>query len=194
MAAPFEIIAAPFEVYLAPIGSAFPDLSITPPGPWVILGTSGNKNYHEDGITVAHEQTIEVFRPLGTTAPRKAFRTEEELMFTAVVADLSASQYAQIINRCQVTAVAAATGVGGQSRFELLQGPAVSTFAVVVRGAESAGGPYNTQWQVPLAYNGGNPELVLQKSEPAGLQVEFHALWDSGAGFGRYISQTAAAL
>jgi len=196
VAAPFEIIAAPFEVYLAPIGSAFPDLSITPPGPWVILGTSGNKNYHEDGITVAHEQTIEVFRPLGTTAPRKAFRTEEELTISLQVVDISAVQYAKIINRVSVTAVAAGSGVAGNSYFPLLQNMEVSTFMVLLKGAESAGGaaPFATQYEVPMAYNSGNPELVFRKGEPVALECEFHALWDTALGFGKYRSQTAAAL
>lgn len=193
MGAPFEIIAAPFEVWLAPTGSTFPDVSQVPIAPWVLLGTSGNKNYHEDGITVAHEQTIEEFRPLGLTAARKAFRTEENLTISMTLVDMTAAQYAKVLNRAAVTAVVAGSLVGGQSTIPLLQGLEVATFMIVCKGAESAGGVFNTQYQVPLAYNSGNPSPVFQKGEPAALDCEFHALWDSALGFGKYVSQTAAA-
>lgn len=193
MGAPYEIIAAPFEIWLAATGSTFTDVSATPSGAWVKLGTSGNKNYSEDGIEVSHEQTIETFRPLGLTAARKAFRTEEELVITMTLVDMTAAEYAKILNRVSVTAVVAASGVGGQSTIPLLQGLEVSTFMLICKGAESAGGVFSTQFQVPLVYQASSPKPKFAKGEPAGLECEFRALWDSSLGFGKYVSQTAAA-
>lgn len=192
--APFEIIAAPFQVYVAPVATAFPDVSQAPSGSWVLIGTSGDKNITEDGVTVAHEQTIETFRPVGLTGERKAFRTEESVTITLAIADITAAQYAKAINDATVTAVASGSGVGGQSRFELYRSHSVALHALLIRGAESAGGNnFNTQYQVPIVYQSGNPSPVFKKGEPALLELEFKALWDSTLGFGRYISQTAAA-
>lgn len=193
--APFEIIAAPFQVYVAPVATSFPDVSQPPSGSWFLLGTSGDKNITEDGVTVAHEQTIETFRPVGLTAERKAFRTEETLTITLAIADISVAQYAKVMNDAAITNVAAASLVGGQSYFANLRGLSVALHALLIRGTESAGGNnFNTQYQVPIVYQSGNPSPVFKKGEPALLELEYKALWDSTQGFGRYISQTAANL
>lgn len=192
--APFEIIAAPFQVYAANVGTAFPDVSDSAVTGFTLIGTSGDKNITEDGVTVEHSQTIEVFRPVGLTAARKAFRTEEELKISFAIADISAAQYAKAMNKATVTAVAAGAGVGGQSTIPLLMGMEVSLVALLLKGLESAGGAnFNTQYQIPICYQGGNPKPVFKKGEPAMLELEFMALWDSTNGFGKYISQTAAA-
>lgn len=193
--APFEIIAAPYDVYVAPVGTVFPDVSQTPSGSWLLLGTSGNKNYDDDGVTVSHPQNIETFTPVGLSAPRKAWRTEEGLTIAFNIADVSAAQYARVLNNAVVTNTPAATGVGGQLSVPLLQGLSVSLFALIARSTESAGGNgFNSQYQVPIVYQGAEPEVQYKKGEPAMLACEWTALWDSSLGFGRYVSQNAAAL
>lgn len=193
--APFEIIAAPFQAYAAPLATAFPDISDAPAGGWVLIGTSGDKNITEDGVSVAHEQTLEVFRPVGLTAARKVFRTEEELTISFAIADISADQYSKALNEATVTATAAGAGVGGTDDIDLLMGLNVNLFSLLIRGSESAGGNgFNTQYEVPIVYQSGNPTPVYKKGEPALLELEFKALWDSTNGFGRYVSQTAAAI
>lgn len=195
MPAPFEIIAAPFDVYVAPVGTAFPDISQTPAAAWLLLGTSGNKNYDEDGVTITHGQEIEVFRPVGLTAARKAFRTEETLSIEFNLVDVSAAQYARVLNQAVVTTTAAGSSLGGNLNFPLLQGLEVKLYAMVLRAAESAGGQsFNTQLDLPMVYQAAEVAPVWKKGEPAMLETEWQCLWDSTLGFGRYRSQNAAAL
>lgn len=196
--APFEIIAYPFNVYLAPLATPFPDISDAESAfdpLWFLLGTSGNKNYDEDGIQVTHEQTIEEFRPVGLTAARKAFRTEESLVVAFNIVDVSAAMYAKVLNDATVTDTAAGAGVGGNLNFELLQGLAVRHYAMVMRGDWSAEGDgFNTQWDIAKCYQSAEPEPAYKKGEPAMLACEFRVLWDEGTGtFGRFRSQDAAA-
>lgn len=196
--APFEIMAAPFTAWLAPTGTAFPDLSASPAVAWVMLGTSGDKNYDEDGVTVTHEQTIEEFTPVGLSAARKAFRTAESLVIAFNLVDVSPAQYAKVLNGQTVTDTAAGVSIAGNLNFPLLQGLSVSTFALLLRGNESASAVagtdnFKTQYEVPVVYQNANPEPTYKKGEPAMLACEFRALWDSTNGFGKFRSQDAAA-
>ena len=90
---PYEIIAAPFTVWFAPVGTAFPDVEETPPSPWAKVGSSGDLNYMDDGVTVSHRQTMELFRALGDAGSRKASRPEEDLLIKLNLADLTLEQY-----------------------------------------------------------------------------------------------------
>lgn len=195
MPAPFEIMAAPFDVYVAVVGTAFPDISQAPAAAWFLLGTSGAKNYDEDGITIEHNSTVVEYRPVGLTAPRKAFRTEESLIIGFKLTDVSATQYAKILNQAVVTNTPTGTGLGGNLNFPLLQGMNVNQYALFMRATgDSAGGSgFNTQYDVPIVYQNSDPKPVFKKGEPAALEVQFAALWDSALGFGRYRSQNAAA-
>jgi hypothetical protein len=199
MGAPFEIVAQPFTVYLAPTGTAFPDIDETPAVAWVKLGSSGDLNYTEDGVTLTHNQSIEKFRALGSTGPRKAFRTDEELHISLVVADLTLENYAKALEHNTVTTTAAGAGVPGSKKLGLSRGLGVERLALLVR---SPNGPYGDgfamQYEVPIAVQVAEPEVVFVKGEPAGLAFEFEALEDPAASvdeerFGRVVAQTAAA-
>ena len=85
MSKPYEVIAKPFTLYVAPVGTVFPKLDEDPGGTWLKVGTSGDLNYSPDGVTVTHGQTVEKWRPLGSTGARKAFRTEEEQSISLVL-------------------------------------------------------------------------------------------------------------
>jgi hypothetical protein len=192
--APFEIISAPYDVYVAPVGTAFPDVSQAPAVAWLLLGTSGNKNYDDDGVVVTHQQNIETFTPVGLTAPRKAFRTTEGLEIDFRIVDVSATQYARVLNNATVTNTAAGTSIGGNLNFPLLQGMQVNVYALLMRSLESAGGSgFNSQYEVPIAFQNSEVEVAYKKGDPAGLNCEWMALWDSTLGFGRHRSQTVAA-
>lgn len=187
MAAPFEIVGAPLTVYLAPVGTAFPGIDDAEgafdPG-WFKLGTSGEKNYSEDGLTVSHEQSINVFRGAGATGPRKAFRTEEDFIITFSMADVSPTQYAKVLNDAAVTTVAQAVGVSGEESFELHQGLTVTTFALLARGLSSIDDSLNAQYEVSTVFQNGNPAPVYNKGEPALLECSFQALDADATGFG----------
>ena len=110
MPAPFEIIAAPYTVWAAPVGEAFPAIDAAPAGNWAKIGTSGDESYSEDGVTVAHSQTTETTRVAGTTGPRKAWRTAEDLMVRFTILDISLEHYKQALNGNAVTTTAAGSG------------------------------------------------------------------------------------
>lgn len=193
MAAPHELVAAPLTVWLAPVATAFPDVDEAPAVAWEKLGTSGDKNLTEDGVTVTHDQTVVAWRPAGSTAARKAFRTEESLMIEFTLADISAAQYARILNDAAITQTAAGAGTPGTDEFDLLQGLDVTRFALLARGVSPADNDLAAQYEVPICYQGASPAPVFRKGEPAGLACQFIALEDDSAGFGQLVIQTAEA-
>lgn len=182
MAAPFEIVGAPYTVYTAPVGTAFPDIDAAPGVGWVLLGTSGAKNYDEDGVTVSHGQNIETFTPAGTTVPRKAFRTEEDAKVSLKLADLSPAVYAKVLNDATVTTVAAGAGTPGEKSFSIVQGVNVATLALLVRGPSSVDDSLNAQYELPSVYQSGEPEPQFTKGQVALLEVEFTIIDAAGSG------------
>ena len=197
---PYEIVAAPFTAWFAPVGEPFPAIGAVPSGNWAMIGTSGDENYAEDGVTVAHAQTIEQTRVLGATGPRKAFRTAEDLMVRFTVFDMTLEHYQRAVNGNAVATTAAGAGAPGFKTLGLRQGPEVSRLALLVRGDVSAyGAGWTSQYEVPVCYQSGAPEPVHRKGQPAGLALEFTALEDPAATsadqrFGRLIVQHQAAL
>ncbi|MBW8638997.1 hypothetical protein K1W69_17505 [Hoeflea sp. WL0058] len=197
---PYEIIAAPFTVWFAPVGEAFPTFDADPAGNWAKIGTSGDENYSEDGVTVVHSQTTEKTRVLGTTGPRKAFRTQEDMMVRFTLFDMTLENYKHALNGNPVTTTAAGSGTAGFKKIGLRQGLEVSTMALLVRGNASAYGPdWKAQFEVPRCFQSGSPEQVFRKGLPAGLALAFDALEDSSAAsaderFGRLKIQHQTAL
>lgn len=197
---PFEIIAAPFTLWWGPVGEAFPDLADTPAGNWTQVGTSGDQNYNEEGVTVSHEQTLEYFRMLGGTGPRKVTRTEEMLLVRATVHDMSLEQYRLSLNNNTVATTAAGSGTAGQKALNMYRGLDVQLMALLARGDVSPEGDgWKMQYQIPVCCQAGNPEPVFAKGAPAGLALEFAALEDPNAAseaerFGKLLVQHQTAL
>lgn len=196
---PYEIVAGPFTLWLAPVGTAFPLIDAAPAVAWVKVGTGGDKNYSEDGVTVAHSQSIEQARPAGTVGPVKAWRTEEDLMISLTLWDITLEQYATALNAAAVTTTAAGEGTAGFKKLGLSQGQEVATYALLARGISPYGDSYAAQYEVPRCYQSGNAEPAYLKGTPAGLDLEFTALEDANAAsaserFGRLVAQHAAAL
>lgn len=190
---PYEIIAAPFTVWYAPVGTGFPNVDDAPLTPWAKVGSSGDLNYMDDGVTVSHAQTMEKFRALGDAGSRKVFRTEEDLLIRLILADLTLEQYAHALNSNTVTTVPAQTNAG-YKWIGLSRGFSVATVALLVRGPSPYGDDFNMQYEVPRAAQSGNPEVVMRKGTPAGLALEWTALVDPNAvsddrRFGRLVAQ-----
>lgn len=173
---PYEIVASPLTVWVAPVGTAFPDVDAVPSGTWFKLGTSGDKNYDDDGVTVSHEQSLEVFRGAGSTKPRKAWRTEEDIVVGFTLVDVSASQYAKILNDAAVDTEVAGPGTPGTKTVTLDQGIEVSQLALLARGVSPEGEEFVAQYQIPRCYQSANPSPVYGKTGPAGLECEFRTL------------------
>ena len=182
MSIPLEVVAAPFEIWIGPVGESFPAIEDTPTGNWVKIGTSGNRSITEDGVTVQHQQTIEQFRSLGSTGPIKAFRTEEGLIITFAIADITLENYKHALGQNTVTD----TPVGGNAGFrdiDIYQGLDLDQRALLVRGLNAS--PYladtDIQWQVPVVYENGSPEIVSQKGTPIVIALEYIAIEDPNA-------------
>lgn len=198
MPTPFEIIAAPVVVYQAAIGEAFPLIDATVAGNWNKIGTSGDRNIPEDGVTVAHSQEIEPFYSIGGTGPQKVFRTREGFIVRFTLADLTLEQYARVLNDNTVTDTAAQGGIAGFRDVDIYRGAEVSQVALLIRGLFSAyGDTWNTQFQIPNCFQTGSPEPVFQKGTPAALAFEYTAIEDplaatSGDRFGKLVMMDAA--
>ncbi len=190
MTAPFEIIAAPFEAYVAPVGESFPAVTLEPPvGNWVLIGTLGDTNYGEEGVTVQHSETVEDFRSLGSTGPVKSFRTEEDLLISFMLHDLTLEEYSRALNFGTVTTSS------DDKLLPMYQGQDVAYRALLVRG-NNAGpyGAYNIQFEIPRVREDSAPEVVFTKGIPAGLALSFRAMIDlsaatDGARFGNIRTQ-----
>jgi len=184
---PFEIIASPAIIYLAPALTAAPSMSavpvVVPTAPWVLLGTSGELNYAEDGVVIAMPQEIVKWKSLGDTGSRKAFRVGEDVTVRVKVVDLTLEQLQYALNDNAITAVSTVGGPGtaGSSKIGLSRGPGVSSYALVVRFPS----PYDidlwAQLWLPIAINEGATEFMFKKGDPAGLQLDFSAMVNAAA-------------
>ena len=188
---PYEIMAGPIEIYVAPVGESFPAIGTEPPGGnWTLLGTLGTVEYAEDGVTVAHEESVEDFKSLGSTGTVKSFRTEEELVVSFMLHDLTLEEYARAINFATV-----ATDTDDKT-LDIYKGNEVLYRAMLVRtnGIAPYGANYNLQYEVPRVRPDAAPEVIFAKGTPAGLALSFRALIDLSASseserFGRIRTQ-----
>lgn len=193
---PYEIIAAPFTAWIAPIGEAFPLIDAAPAGNWAKIGTSGDENYSDAGVTVSHAQTFGQARPVGNTGARKVWRDTEDLMIGFQLWDMSLEQYLLALNGNAVTTTAAGSGTAGFKSISLHRGQSVATYALLLRGPSAYADAMNCQYQVPIVYQSASPKPVFSKKGPAGLDLEFAAIEDSSSSypFGQLIQQHQAPL
>lgn len=190
--APFEIIAAPAKIWVAPVGTAFPVIDVVPNQDWTLLGKAGDKNISEDGVTISHPQSVEVFRALGSTGPRKITRTEEDFMISFTLLDLTLEMYRRALNDSPITQVAAGAAIAGSRKLLLQRGRLVSQFALIAEGPSPYGDNWTLRYKIPILVNVGEPEIVFQKGEPAGLMFELQAIEHETDGFGEIEAQDAS--
>jgi hypothetical protein len=197
---PYEVIAAPYVCWYAPVGEAFPLIDVAPGGNWVRAGTSGELNYSEDGVVIEHPQSITKWRAGGDTGVRKVFRTEEDFMIRFSLVDLTLEQYRLGLNMNAITTVAAGSGTAGYKKLGISRGNDVAQRALLVRGPSPYADGMNLQYEVPIAFQTGEPKLTLgKKGSPAMIELEWTAIIDPNAAtplerYGRIIAQHQAAL
>lgn len=192
MPAPLEVFAAGTgDVFLAVTGTADPPVNAAPPVAWVKVGVAGSQDYSEDGITIAKSTENNSIYTSGQYGVRKVFRTRENLTIKFTVFDLTMEALRDAFNQTAVTTVAGPPAI---KTIPLLENAATPTFrAMLVRVPGLS--PYFDggvlQFWIPLVYQTGSPEIVLKKSDPAGLALEFTAVADAASGFGKVTAQTA---
>ena len=178
MPEPFEITAGPVDVYIAPVGEAMPLVTDEPPaGNWTLIGTSGSTNIGEDGVNVQHSESVEDFRSLGSTGPVKAFRTEEDLLVSFNLMDLTLEQYTYALNFNTVSVDS------NDKTINPYKGETVQYRALLVRGNGKSpyGDTRNFQYEIPRVRGDSAPEVIFVKGEPAGLALQFRAMIDLNA-------------
>ena len=187
--APREVVAGSGTIYHAPVGTAFPDVDATPAAAWIKVGTSGDLNLGREGITVVMSQTINTFRSLGAPGPRKMFRSEEDLMVRAMLADMAPEFLSLALDLNDVDSSNAGEESLGLSRNYDLDHRALLVrfeFSTLVADGQS-------QLEVPVVVQTASQELVFRGGdEPVMYSLEWTALIDTSATnaderFGRYV-------
>lgn len=196
MSAPYEIVAGPMDLYLGAANAAKPYVDATPSAAtWTGLGATRAGNYDEEGVHITHEQTVEGFRPLGSTGIRKVWRTAEVMHLELVVYDITAEVYRRALNEAAITTTAAGSGIPGSKRISNLMGMDVALVAVLARANYS---PYGDGWKLqhwlPVCWQDGDAEPIYRKGKPVGLKLHYSTLDDPTNGFGVSEFQTATAL
>ena len=108
MPAPFEMVSGPLEIFTAPEATVAPAIHLPPTAPWTLLGTNGARSMSDDGVNVSFEETVESQRSLGSTAVQKQFRTEEDMMLSFSLLDVSAETFALAMSGLDITEIPAA--------------------------------------------------------------------------------------
>lgn len=203
MGAPYEILTGPVTIYKAPVGTVFPTLDEEPAdadAAWIKIGTSGPLNYSRDGVSIAHNVKTEDFRSDGDLGVRKTFFTEEDQSVKVTLADVSPTQYAFALNSNGIVTVAPALGAVGTKTLGLSRNASEPTqMALCIRGQSSLIADALAQYEIPVAVQVGEPEVVYKRGTPAMLALLFKTLVDQDASsgneyFGRYVVASAAAL
>lgn len=183
--APYEIIAGPANVWIAATGTAFPAINAAPAAGWSSLG------YTDGGVTVTHNQDIEMLMVDQLTTPVKTIRTSEGLTVDFGIAQLTLERYKFALNDATVVTTA---GPPATKHVWLQEGEVVKTHSLLVRGP-SPYGDFTMQYEIPVVYQAEEPSTSFNRDDKSVLGLSFSALADTskpvGEQFGRLIAQTA---
>ena len=177
---PYEVIGAPHTIYIGPAGEARPTLGATPAGNWVLLGARGNISYSEEGVRTNSPAAYNYFRGLGSAAPLKAFRSEEDVMVQVTLADLSLESLANAFNQLAEDV----TESGFKRTLNMSRGLSVLTAAVLVIGPSPYMDDGTAQLWIPNAANVSNPEPVRRRDQATTYALEWRAIYYSLAAAG----------
>jgi hypothetical protein len=168
-------MGAPFTMWIAPPGTTKPALTVENDDlnvAWVLLGQTGNKSYSEEGVRINSPAAYNAFRGLGSAAPRKMFRSEEDVMAQVTLADLTLEQLANAFNK-----LAADISGTDTRKLELSRGLTVATAALLVRGPSPYKDDGYSQWYIPAACNTSSPEIVMRRDNATTYALEWRAIW-----------------
>lgn len=170
---PYEVMGAPHSVYIATFGTARPAIDASPSGSWTLVGERGNNSYSEEGVRVNSPAAYNYFRGLASAAPRKAFRSEEDVMIGITLADMTLESLALAFNKL----AADVTESGFKRTLGLSRGLSVTTLALLVRGPSPYMDDGFAQFWIPTAINVSSIELGLRRDNATTYPLEFRAIW-----------------
>ena len=194
MPAPHEMVSAPMTLYVAPEQTLAAELSGDPPSPWRFLGLSGSRSISDEGLTFGFTETMESQRTLGSTGVAKLFRSEEDLLISFGLLDMTVETFADALSGLGVSEVAAATGTAGYRRVDLLRGFNVLNQAFLIRGFSPYGDGMEAQYWVPKGYASFSGDVTYTKGGAAMIPISIMAIEDLTYGYGEYHGQFAAPL
>jgi hypothetical protein len=169
---PYEVIGSPFSIYVGAASLARPQIDNAPGGGWTLVGSNGNKSYSEEGVRLNIPQSLNKFRGLGSAAPLKLFRAEEDVIIQVTLADLTLEQIRYALNSNAVTE----TGI--TRKVSLSRGLTVATQALLVRGPSPYMDGGFCQFWIPLCANSSSPEIVMRRDQATTYALEFTAIVD----------------
>ena len=151
---------------------------ITGPTSWQKFGRSGVDSYDEPGITLTHSQTTRKSYTAGSTGPKKATRTQEELSIGVDLKDLSLENYTFLINDLGVRK--GTSGGVNVRRLSVRRGIQVQDYSLIARGIGLSpyGADKDIQFYCPRCYADGEPSPQFSKDGDSMLNAEFMALED----------------
>ena len=106
--------------------------------------------------------------------------------------DLTLEMYRRLLNGNPITQIASASGVAGSKKLSMQRGRTVTRFALLAEGPSPYGENWNLRFKVPIIVNIGEPEIVFQKGEPAGLLFDLQAIEHETDGSGEIEAQDAS--
>jgi hypothetical protein len=166
-------MGAPHSLYIAPAGEARPAIDVAPSGGWVLVGTAGNRSYAEEGVRVNSPAAYNYFRGHGSAAPRKAFRSEEDVIIGVTLADMTLESLATAFNKLAADVVE----TGTTRKLGLARGLGVQTVALLVRGPSPYMDDGFAQFWVPTACNVTSIELNMRRENATTYPLEFRTIW-----------------
>ncbi len=186
MGAPYEVIAGPIQAWVAPLGTAFPLVNVAPAASWILLGTNGDKNITEDGMTIRNAAEVNLFRSLGQSMAVKAFRVSEDIEVEFDLADMTLEMIDKAVGgpataAGNVVTTAAGAGTAGFKTLSMVKGFVIPTIALLVRSAINPyGDGFNMQWEFPkVVIPGDGVEHVFVKDDVVKVHYKAICLYDA---------------
>ena len=177
------IIASPVDLYTGPVSETQPAVNDNHAtliaGNWDLIGSQTNQlTQDEGGVTFSNTQTVNVIRGAGSTAGIKAVRSEEDVMVSIAMIDMTLEVLTIPLRGAAVTTVNAGAGTIGTKAIPIWRGTQVSEVSVLLRGPSPYLANTNMQVWLPRCYVAGDLELVFAKAEAVVVNIEFGVLMD----------------
>lgn len=181
MPTPYEVLYGAFKVYTAPEAEAFPAINASPAGNWTLLGTNGDSNYDEEGLTISPSHETAKFTPVSKTVHTKKWTVAEGFMAQLNLVDMTGEQLSKVFNFNSVTNT---VGPPAHKAFNLYRGPDISFKAVLLRADFSPyGASLKMQWEIYSADLSIEGDIEFKKDDAAKAGVVIEARLDGSSNF-----------